>query len=50
MIPKGIPASKNPKNIGIDEQEQKGVSAPNAEAKMFPEPYFLPVNHFFIFS
>ena len=30
--PNGMPASINPINIGIEEQEQKGVIAPNIEA------------------
>ena len=30
--PKGIPASINPINKGIDEQEQKGVTAPKTDA------------------
>lgn len=31
--PKGIFASMNPMNKGIEEQEQKGVMAPNNAAK-----------------
>ena len=30
--PKGTPASINPINAGIEEQEQNGVIAPNIEA------------------
>ena len=32
-VPKGTPAAKNPINIGIDEQEQKGVTTPKNTAK-----------------
>jgi len=39
--PKGIPASKKLKKIGIEEQEQKGVIVPNKEAKILPKARFL---------
>ena len=49
VTPKGTPASKKPKNIGMDEHEQKGVTAPNREADKFPKPIFIPVSHFLTF-
>jgi hypothetical protein len=36
VIPKGIPASRKPRKIGIEEQEQKGVTAPKSAANRFP--------------
>ena len=42
LTPSGMPASRNPKNIGIDEQEQNGVTAPKSAAKKFPAiPFWL---------
>lgn len=32
VIPSGIPALKKPINNGIEEQEQKGVTAPSSAA------------------
>ncbi|MEP0710532.1 MAG: hypothetical protein ABJC55_01280 [Algoriphagus sp.] len=37
-IPKGILACIMPTNKGMDEQEQKGVTAPRTEAARFPKP------------
>lgn len=36
VMPRGIPASRKLRNIGIDEQEQKGVRAPNRAAAKCP--------------
>ena len=47
-MPNGMPASINPIKIGMDEHEQKGVTAPNNEAKMFPIPNFFPARCFLI--
>ena len=35
VTPSGIHALRNPTNKGIDEQVQKGVTAPNSEAKKY---------------
>lgn len=35
VTPKGIPALRKPTNNGIDEQVQKGVTAPNMDAKTY---------------
>jgi hypothetical protein len=43
-IPKGIPASRKLKNMGIEEHEQKGVNAPKRAANKFPKPPVL-FNH-----
>ena len=45
-MPKGMPASINPMNMGIDEHEQKGVIAPNIEANTLPIPALFPVKCF----
>jgi len=37
-IPNGISAFKKPIKIGMEEQEQKGVTAPKIEAKKLPTP------------
>ena len=37
--PIGIFASKKPINKGIEEQEQKGVTAPNNAAAILPSPH-----------
>ncbi len=37
-IPSGTRAFKNPIKSGIDEHEQKGVTAPNIAAAIFPIP------------
>jgi preprotein translocase subunit SecY len=38
VTPSGIPPLTNPMNSGIDEQEQKGVIAPNKEASRYSSP------------
>ena len=35
VTPRGIHALRNPTNKGIDEQVQKGVTAPNMDAKKY---------------
>ena len=35
VTPRGILALRNPTNKGIDEHVQKGVTAPNSEAKKY---------------
>src|SRR3989338_8874991 len=40
VTPKGIPASKKLMKSGIEEQEQKGVTAPKREARKFPKTPF----------
>ena len=47
VTPKGTPASRKLINIGIEEQEQKGVTAPNIEARKLGKT-FLPESHCFI--
>jgi hypothetical protein len=37
VTPKGSPALINPRNIGIDEHEQKGVTVPNNAAAQFAQ-------------
>jgi len=49
VTPKGIFVLTKLKNIGIDEQEQNGVTAPNIEAIIFAR-YFFPDSHFSAFS
>ena len=48
-IPNGMPEARKLKKIGIEEHEQKGVTAPNKEAKIFPSNPLL-INHSLIFS
>ena len=44
VTPKGIPPLTKPMNNGIDEQEQKGVIAPNMDAsRYYCSPYILCV-------
>lgn len=50
VTPNGTPASTNPKNNGIAEQEQNGVTIPNIAAKTFPVKVFLPSKAFLVFS
>ena len=38
VTPNGIPPCTNPINKGTDEQEQKGVTAPNIDANKFSRP------------
>ena len=35
VTPRGSPALVKPMNSGMDEQEQKGVTAPNNEARRY---------------
>ncbi len=45
--PKGSPADINPMNIGMLEQEQKGVTVPNRAPNIFPfNPLNLPMIFF----
>ena len=37
-IPTGISAFRKPTKIGMEEQEQKGVTAPKSAAEAFPAP------------
>jgi hypothetical protein len=39
VTPRGIPPFTNPINKGIDEHEQKGVTAPKNDAKKYSNPY-----------
>src|SRR3989338_546857 len=39
VTPKGIPASRKLMKKGIEEQEQKGVTAPNSAPKKLPQPF-----------
>jgi len=48
--PRGTPASMKLKKIGMEEQEQKGVTAPKIEAAIFPKPNFLLLIQFLILS
>ncbi len=41
VTPNGMPPFTNPINNGIDEQEQKGVIAPNKDANRYCSPYSL---------
>lgn len=50
VIPNGIPAFTNPKNIGIDEHEQNGVIAPKMEAPRCAKNGFVLLAQFFILS
>ena len=46
VTPKGTPASIKLRKIGIEEHEQKGVTAPKIDAKKLPKPNFLLLIHF----
>jgi hypothetical protein len=48
VTPSGIPALRKLIKIGIEEHEQKGVIAPNSEAKKLPQP-LVPEIQAFIF-
>jgi hypothetical protein len=50
VTPKGIPDSTNPRNRGIAEQEQKGVTIPSIEAMTFPVKRDFPSNAFRVLS
>src|SRR3989339_117499 len=47
--PAGTPALMNPMKIGIEEQEQNGVTAPNIEAIRLPDPYLAFAINAFVF-
>ena len=49
VLPKGTPALRNPTVIGMVEQAQNGVSAPNQAAITLPKMP-RPESHFLIFS
>ena len=42
VTPRGMPLSTKPMNRGTAEQEQKGVTMPSMEARMFPIPCLFP--------
>ena len=44
VTPKGTPVSTNPRNNGMAEHEQKGVTMPNIAAMTFPVKVLLPSN------
>ena len=50
VTPNGTPDSTKPRNSGIAEQEQKGVTIPNTEAMMFPINVDLPSRAFLVRS
>jgi len=49
VTPRGIPAPKKLKKIGMDEHEQKGVIAPKMEAKKLPIIPLCPIHFFTLF-
>jgi hypothetical protein len=50
VTPRGIPASTNPRNSGIAEQEQNGVTMPSVLAIMLPTKSGFPSSAFRVFS
>jgi hypothetical protein len=50
VTPRGIPVSTNPRNNGIAEQEQNGVTIPSNEASTFPANKDFPSRYFLVFS
>jgi len=50
VTPIGMPASTKPKNKGIAEQEQNGVTIPKKDAITFPVKSDLPSRIFLVFS
>ena len=46
VTPSGIPDSTKPRNRGMAEHEQKGVTIPSREASMFPVKSDFPSNAF----
>jgi hypothetical protein len=50
VTPRGTPDSTNPRNRGIAEQEQKGVTIPSREANIFPVNVDFPSSIFLVFS
>ena len=49
MIPRGRPALVNPINIGMEEQEQNGVTVPSNAEIVAPVTPLNLVNIFFVF-
>ena len=45
LTPNGTPAATNPMNIGIEEQEQKGVTVPKKTARRYPAQRDFPVKY-----
>jgi hypothetical protein len=50
VTPRGTPDSTKPKNKGIAEQEQNGVTIPKAEAITLPVKVFFPSSAFRVLS
>jgi len=50
VMPIGIPVSTKPKNSGIAEQEQNGVTIPSKDASILPTNSDLPSNTLRVFS
>jgi hypothetical protein len=50
VTPIGIPASTKPKNKGIAEQEQNGVTIPSSDARTFPVKRDFPSSVLRVFS
>jgi len=50
VTPSGIPDSTKPRNRGIAEQEQNGVTIPSIEAMTFPVKSDFPSNAFRVLS
>src|SRR5664279_1182533 len=50
VTPSGTPDSTNPRNKGIAEHEQNGVTMPNRLAKTFPTNSFFPPSIFLVLS
>jgi hypothetical protein len=50
VTPNGTPDSTKPKNKGIAEQEQNGVTIPNIEARTLPVKSDLPSSAFLVLS
>jgi len=50
VTPNGTPDSTNPKNNGIAEHEQNGVTTPSKEARTFPVKSDLPSSNLRVLS
>jgi len=50
VTPSGTPACTKPKNKGIAEQEQNGVTIPRRLARIFPVNSDFPASNFLVFS
>jgi hypothetical protein len=50
VTPSGTPLSTNPRNKGIAEHEQNGVTIPKKLAEIFPAKSFFPPKIFLVFS